>query len=100
MTVNADCWHSKYIKYTYWTDSSWKLCGKLKQFELTSGQKQKWIVSSTQRLELSNLNKFRFLRRYVAVGEEWLRHFTPESKRQSSKCTACFELNLKPGARK
>ncbi|GFY35013.1 mariner Mos1 transposase [Trichonephila clavipes] len=74
-----------------------KLCTKWVPHELAIDQKQQRIDDSKQCLQLFNLNKSEFLRRYVTMDETWLHHFSPESNRQSAEWTARDEPTPKRG---
>ncbi|KAF7265841.1 hypothetical protein GWI33_020911 [Rhynchophorus ferrugineus] len=54
-----------------------KLCAKWAPRGLTFDQKQRRVDASEQCLKMFNRNKPEFLRRYVAMDETWLHHFTP-----------------------
>lgn len=74
-----------------------KLCAKWVPRELTIDQKQQRVDDSEECLAMINRNKAEFYRRYVTMDETWLRHYTPESNRQSAEWTASDEPNPKRG---
>ena len=49
---------------------------------LTVDQKLQRVDNSERCLQLFQLNKLEFLRKYVTMDEPWIHHFTPDSNRQ------------------
>ena len=74
-----------------------KLCAKWVPRELTIHQKQQRIDDSELCLKMLDSNKTEFMRRFVTMDETWLRHFTPESNRQSAEWSARDEPTPKRG---
>ncbi|XP_054745939.1 histone-lysine N-methyltransferase SETMAR-like [Anastrepha obliqua] len=62
---------------------------------LTPEQKQQRIDDSKSCLDMFTRNKSQFLRRYIAMDETWIHHFTPESNRQSAEWHAAGESRPK-----
>jgi hypothetical protein len=54
---------------------------------LTADQKLTRTKISEQCLERFNKNKTDFVRRFIAMDETWIHHFTPEYKQQSKQWT-------------
>ena len=61
---------------------------------LTVDQKQQRVDASEECLGIFKRNKAEFFRRYITMDEVWIHHYTPESKRQSSKWTTTGESRL------
>ncbi|KAF7264894.1 hypothetical protein GWI33_021975 [Rhynchophorus ferrugineus] len=72
-----------FIMYEYLTMI--RLCSKWVQRWPIVDQKQERVDDSEQYLVMFKHNKPEFLRRYMTMDETWIHHFTPESKRSSSK---------------
>ena len=65
-----------------------KHCSKWVPRLLTIDQKQQHVDNSEHCLQLFQHNKKEVLRKYVAIDEIWIHHFTPGSNRQSAEWTA------------
>ena len=64
-----------------------KLCAQCLPRLLTADQKRTRMKISEQCLERFNKNKTDFLRRFITTGENWIHHYTPESKLQLKQWT-------------
>jgi histone-lysine N-methyltransferase SETMAR len=57
-----------------------KLCARWMLFCLTTDQKRTRMKICEQCLERFNKNKTGFMRRFITMDENWIHHYTPESK--------------------
>jgi len=64
-----------------------KLCARWVPRLLTADQKRTRMEISVHCLERFNKNKTDFVRRFIAMDETWIHHYTPESKQQSKQWT-------------
>jgi histone-lysine N-methyltransferase SETMAR len=64
-----------------------KLCARWVPRLLTADQKCTPMKISEQGLERFNKNKAVFVRRFITMDENWIHHYTPESKQQSKQWT-------------
>jgi histone-lysine N-methyltransferase SETMAR len=82
-----------------------KLCARWLQRLLTADQKRTLMKISEQCLERFNRNKTDFVRRFIAMDETGIHHYTPESKQQSKQwaeagCSAPKKTRSVPSAGK
>ena len=63
---------------------------------LTVNQKQQSVDDSECCLQLFEPNKNELLRKYVAMDEPWIHHFTQKSNWQSAEWTVASEILPKP----
>ena len=83
------------IYHFAWTFVNKKAVFKVGAHLLSVDQKQHHVNDSEHCLQLFQINKKQFLHRYVTMNKIWIRHFTPESNRQSAEWTAAGETRLK-----
>ena len=62
-----------------------KPCARWVPRLLTADQKRTRMAISEKCLERFNKNKTDFVRRFIAMDETWIHHYTPESKQQSKQ---------------
>ena len=64
-----------------------KLCARWVPPLLTIEQKQRHVDVSTECLAMFHCNKAELLRQFITMDKTWVRHFTPETKKQSKQWT-------------